>query len=384
MADDALDPRFPSVPLLRARARQRMPSFAFEYLDGGCLDEVGLARNTDAIRALELEPRYLLADYPGATLETELFGRTYAAPFGIAPVGLQGLMWPRACEILAEAAHARRLPFILSTVSTCSIERVGELTEGAAWFQLYHPRDDALRDDLLERARASGVDVLVLLADTPTFAWRPKEIRNGLSIPPRLTLANVLEMVTHPSWSLGQLAAGVPEFATVKPYLPKGLSLRHLGEFMNRTFDGRLTPDRIARLRDRWKGRLVVKGVVHPEDAERAVALGVDGIIVSNHGGRQIDVGPATVTSLGPLAEAFGDRLTVMMDSGIRSGADVAVALAAGAAFTFLGRTPMYAVGALGARGGAHALTMLERQLRQVMEQLGCETVAELRTRLRR
>ena len=380
---DAFDPRYPSVAMLRERARQRMPSFAFQYLDGGCFSEVGLARNTDALRTIELEPRYLLEDYAGARVETELFGRTWSAPFGIAPVGLQGLMWPRACEILAAAAHAHGVPFVLSTVSTCSIERVAEITEGEAWFQLYHPREEATRDDLLERARASGYDVLVLLADTPTFAWRPKEIRNGLSIPPRMTVENVLQVLTHPTWSLGQLAAGIPRFATVEPYLPRGLSLRHLGEFMNRTFDGRLSPDRIARIRDQWPGRLVVKGVVHHRDAEHALRLGVDGIIVSNHGGRQIDVGPATVTSLEPLAEAFGDRMVVMMDSGIRSGADAAAALASGAAFTFLGRTPMYAVGALGARGGDHVLTMLKRQLVQVLEQLGCGTPAELRDHLR-
>lgn len=360
-----------------------MPTFAFQYLDGGCFSETGLARNTAAIRAIELEPRYLLPDYAGADLNTELFGVTYAAPFGIAPVGLQGLMWPKACEILAAAARDRNVPFILSTVSTCSLEEVARITEGAAWFQLYHPKEDDLRNDLLDRARSSGYDVLVLLADTPTFAWRPKEIRNGLSIPPRMTAENILQILLHPTWSLGQLTAGIPEFATVKPYLPAGLSLRHLGEFMNRTFDGRLTPDRIARIRDLWSGTLVIKGVVHPEDAERALKLGVDGIIVSNHGGRQIDVGPATVTSLRPLADAYGDKLTVMMDSGIRSGADIAVALASGAAFAFLGRTPMYAVGALGETGGGHVLTMLERQLSQVLEQLGCTHPRQLSHHLR-
>jgi len=172
MATDPVDRRYPSVEALRDRARRRMPRFAFDYLDGGCFSEGNLRRNVDEVRRVTLEPRYV-REYPGASLEVELFGRRWAAPFGIAPAGLQGLMWPRACEVLAAAARRHRVPFVLSTVSTASIETVAELTEGAAWFQLYHPVDDGLRDALLDRARDAGLDVLVLLADTPTFAWRP-------------------------------------------------------------------------------------------------------------------------------------------------------------------------------------------------------------------
>ncbi|MCR9246781.1 MAG: alpha-hydroxy-acid oxidizing protein [bacterium] len=372
-----LDSRYPSVEHLRARGRRRTPAFAFDYLDNGCHDNLNMRRNTDELREVRLEPRYVL-DYAGADLSTELFGERYAAPFGIAPIGLQGLIWPHATEILAAAAHAADIPFVLSTVTTASIERVAELTAGRAWFQLYHPVEDALRDKLLDRSREAGVPVLVLLADTPTFGYRPKEIRNGLAIPPRMSLRNIMQMVLHPTWSLSQLRHGVPEFATIKPYIPAGMNLEHLGKFMNTTFDGRLTADRIAAIRDRWPGKLVVKGIVNPEDCATVADLGVDGIIVSNHGGRQLEVGTSTIQALPRLVEEFGSRLEVLFDSGVRTGPDVACALASGARFTFLGRAFMYGVCALGRRGGAQVIEILRRQLTQVLEQLGCAEVGEL------
>jgi L-lactate dehydrogenase (cytochrome) len=367
---------YPSIEALEARAKKRMPGFAYDYLDGGCFSEVNLQRNTSDIRDVQLKP-YYLRDYAGASQQTELFGKTYDAPFGIAPVGLQGLMWPKSCEILAAAAKAHNVPFILSTVGTASIEKVAEITEGDAWFQLYHPAEDDLRDKLLERSAAAGTEVLVLLADTPTFAYRPKEIKNGLSIPPRMTMRNVFQMCTHPTWSFSQLFAGAPEFQTMKKYIPKGLNMKHLGMFMNKTFSGRLTEDRIKAIRDKWQGKIVIKGIVNPEDCEKAISAGIDGIIVSNHGGRQLDSGQSTIVPLANLVASYKDQITIMMDSGIRSGPDIAAALATGAAFTFMGRTPMYGVGALGKNGGDHTLTMLKRQLQQVMEQVACEKVQD-------
>lgn len=377
MTQEHFNSEYPSVEALRERARQRAPKFAFQYLDGGCFSEVNLRRNTDEIREVQLKP-YYLRDYDGAAQTTELFGETYSAPFGVAPVGLQGLVWPKSCEYLAQAAADHNLPFVLSTVGTASIETISEITEGKAWFQLYHPAEDELRDKVLDRAWAAGMKVLVLLADTPTFAYRPKEIRNGLSIPPRMNLRNVLQMMVHPTWSFSQLAAGAPEFQTMKPYIPKGLSMKHLGLFMNKTFSGRLSEDRIKAIRDRWKGKIVIKGIVNPEDCERAIANGADGIIVSNHGGRQLDTGQSTIKPLAELARLYGDKTTVMMDSGIRSGTDIAAALATGAKFTFMGRTPMYGVTALGKYGGHHTFEMLKKQLQQVMEQIGCERVSDL------
>ena len=374
---EVFNSNYPSIEHLRERARQRVPRFAFEYLEGGCFSNINLQRNTEEIRQVQLRPWYL-RDYPGSDLKTELFGITYDAPFGVSPIGLQGLVWPKATEIIAKAAHQHNIPFTLSAVATASIETVAELTEGKAWFQLYHPAEDSLRDKLLDRARDAGFPVLVILADTPTFAYRPKEIRNGLSIPPRMSVRNVIQMMMHPTWSFSQLVAGAPEFKTMKPYLPKGLNMKHLGLFMNKTFSGRLNPAKIKAIRERWKGKLVVKGVVTEEDAETALGLGVDGFIVSNHGGRQLDAGQSTIKPLTELAKKFGQRTTVMIDSGLRAGPDVACALASGAKFAFMGRSFMYGVAALGKDGGDHTMTMLKRQLKQVMEQVGCERVADL------
>ncbi|HJM63008.1 MAG: alpha-hydroxy-acid oxidizing enzyme [Roseibacillus sp.] len=371
-----INSNFPSIEDLREKARRRMPGFAFDYLEGGCNSDINLRRNTDEIRDLQLRP-YYIRNYPGSELKTEIFGHTYDAPFGMAPIGLQGLMWPKAAEILAAAAKAHNIPFVLSTVGTASIETVAELTDGQAWFQLYHPADDDLRDKIIDRAAEAGCPVLVILADTPTFGYRPREIRNGLSIPPRMTLRNILQMMLNPTWSLSQLAAGPPGFKTLTPYVPKGLSMKHLALFMNKTFSGRLNEDRIKAIRDRWQGKLVVKGIVNEEDCEKVVRLGADGIIASNHGGRQLDAGQSTIKPLPSLVRSFGDKLTIMIDSGIRSGPDIACALASGARFTFLGRSFMYGVGALGRKGGDHTISMLKRQLQQIMEQLACERVAD-------
>ncbi len=368
---------YPSIDLLAQRAKQRLPGFAYDYLAGGCMAEVNLHKNTSDIRAVELRPAYL-RDYKGASLKTTLFGREYAYPFGIAPVGLQSLMWPKSCEILARTAHRHNVPFVLSTVTTASIEKVAEITEGDFWFQLYHPAEDSLRDKLLERAAAAGCKTLVLLADTPTFGYRPKEIRNGLSVPPKMSLRNVFQMCTRPEWSFSQLFAGIPQFATLKPYIPPGLSMKHLGLFMNKTFSGRLTAARIRTIRDQWKGNLVVKGMVNPEDAELAISLGADGIIVSNHGGRQLDQGQSTIKATALMAKQFKGRTKIMMDSGIRSGSDIAVALASGAEFTFIGRASMYGVCAMGAKGGDQVVEILQKELQQVMEQLGCEVLENL------
>ena len=374
--NEVFNSEYPSIDHLREKARKRMPGFAFEYLEGGCNSDNNLRRNTKEIRDVLLRP-YYIGDYPGSDLSTELFGIKYDAPFGIAPIGLQGLMWPKSCEILAAAAHAHNIPFVLSTVGTASIEKVAEITEGRAWFQLYHPAENDLRDKLLVRAAEAEVPVLVILADTPTFAFRPKEIRNGLSIPPQMNLRNIIQMMTHPTWSFSQLPAGIPEFKTMSQYIPKGLNLKHLAQFMNKTFSGRLNEDKIKTIRDKWKGKLVVKGIVTEEDAEKVIALGADGFISSNHGGRQLDAGQSTIKPMTELAKKYGDKTTVMLDSGLREGPDVACALASGAKFTFLGRSFMYGVGALGKDGGMHTIGMIKRQLQQVMEQLSCERVAD-------
>ena len=365
------NPQYPAIDDLRSRAQKKMPRFAFEYLDGGCNEDVNLNRNRSDIQAVELMPQYI-SEHAECDLGTNLFGREYDAPFGIAPVGLQGLIWPKAPEILAKAAFEHNIPFVSSTVTTSSIERIAEITEGRAWFQLYHPLKNELRDDLLKRAEAAGCPVLIILADVPTFGFRPRDIKNGLAMPPKMSVKNILQIIGRPHWALNTLLAGQPNFATLKPYLPKNLNLMELGAFMDQTFTGKLNENKIASLRDKWKGKLVIKGVVSEEDTEKAITLGVDGIIVSNHGGRQLDAGQSTIVPLKNLAAKYGDKLIIMVDSGFRTGPDIARAMASGAKFIFMGRTFMYGVGALGKEGGNHTISLLKIQLKQVMDQIGC------------
>ena len=370
------NPRYPSVESLREKAKKRIPGFAFDYLDGGCNEEINLHKNTSEIREIELLPQYL-KKHSGSDLKTELFGHVYDAPFGIAPVGLQGLIWPNSPEILASAAFKHNIPFILSTVSTSTIERISEITEGQAWFQLYHPAENSLRDQIIKRA-SENCPVLVILSDVPTFGYRNKEIKNGLAMPPRMTLHNAIQIMGRPNWALKTLIHGQPSFRVLKPYMPKGMNMHHLGLFMNKTFNGRLDEDKISAIRDMWKGRLVLKGIVNETDVQKCIQLGIDGIIVFNHGGRQVDAGESTIHSLKKIVEKYRNRIKIMMDSGLRSGPDIARALASGAEFTFLGRTFMYGAAALGDEGGNHTITILKRQLQQVMDQLCSESIADL------
>ena len=373
--------KYPSVEDLRKRAKLKIPKFAFEYLDGGCNNDVNLKKNTDRIRDIELKPKYLV-DYRKPSLKTRLFGHTYDAPFGISPVGLQGLMWPKSPEILAKAAFDHNIPFILSTVTTTSIEKIADLTEGKAWFQLYHPTEDKMTIDILRRANEAQCPVLIILADVPSFGYRPRDIRNGLSMPPKMTLDNIINAVKRTNWLLQTIINGQPSFETLKPYMPKNLNLNQLAKFMDRTFSGRLNDDKIKRIRDMWKGKLVLKGAESLHDVEKACKLGLDGVIISNHGGRQVDVGQATIDSLKTILPVYKNKITLMMDSGIRGGADVARVMATGADFSFMGRTFMYGVSALGKNGGNHTISMLKKQLTQVMEQLSCGEISQLQEKL--
>ncbi|KAA3633297.1 MAG: alpha-hydroxy-acid oxidizing protein [Bacteroidetes bacterium] len=370
------NPNYPSIDDLRTKARKRIPKFAFEYLDGGCNEDTNIVKNTAEIREVELIPHYL-SKHTGSSMKTELFGREYDAPFGIAPVGLQGLMWPKSAEILAKAAFEHNIPFVLSTVSTSSIETIAEITEGKAWFQLYHPAEDKVRDDIIRRVEAANMPVLVILSDVPTFGFRPRDIRNGLAMPPKMSIGNMMQILGKPHWALQTLVKGQPSFKTLEPYMPKGLNLAQLGKFMDSTFSGRLNEEKIKPIRDMWKGKLVIKGIANEADAERAIKLGVDGLIVSNHGGRQLDAGESTIKPLKRIAEKYGDQIKVMMDSGLRSGPDIARSMASGAAFTFLGRAFMYGVAALGKEGGGHTISVLKVQLQQVMEQICCEKITD-------
>ncbi len=370
------NPTYPTIADLRAEAKKRIPKFAFEYLDGGCNADVNLQKNMADIQDVELRPEYL-STHIQSSMKTELFGHEYDAPFGIAPVGLQGLMWPNSAEILAKAAYKANIPFVLSTVTTSSIEKIAEITQGKAWFQLYHPAEEKVTNDILKRAEDSGYDVLVILADVPTFGYRPRDIRNGLAMPPRMTLANMLQILRKPKWALQTLKYGQPAFKILEPYMPKGLDLKQLGAFMDATFSGRLNEEKVKALRDKWKGKIVIKGIANVVDVEKSIALGMDGIIISNHGGRQLDAGESTIHSLQKIIKTYQGKTKIMIDGGIRSGPDIARMLASGAEFTFMGRPFMYGVAALGKQGGNHTINILKTQLQQVMEQICCKKVVD-------
>jgi len=377
------NPQYPSISDLRKKAKSRIPKFAFDYLEGGCNEGLNLARNDNDFDNIYLKPNYLKVGGE-IDMSVELFGRKYSAPFGISPIGLQGLMWPNAPEILAKAAAKHDIPYTLSTVSTSSIERIAKVSEGKAWFQLYHPTENSLRDDILNRLKAVECPVLVVLVDVPAFGLRYKEIKSGLSIPPKMSINNILQAFARPLWGIKTLQHGIPSFATLKPYMEKGLDMSQLGQFMNKTFTGKVDIEKVAAIRDLWKGPLVLKGIATDEDMQAAIQIGADGVIVSNHGGRQIDAGESSIHSLIKLANnpLYKSKLKIMMDGGIRSGVDLARAHAVGSEFNFMGRPFMYGVGALGNEGGEHTINMFKTHLYQIMQQLTIEKIAQFPERL--
>ena len=374
---EVFNSKYPSTEDLRSLASKKIPTFAFEYLDGGCNEDVNITRNTFDIREIELIPNYIRKSFT-PDLKTKLFDKVYDVPFGVAPIGLQGLIWPNSPNIIAEASKKYNFPFILSTVSTSDIETIAKITDGEAWFQLYYPSNKTIRNDILERAKNSGCEVLVLLCDVPTFGYRPKDIKNGLAMPPKMSLKNMLQILKCPEWAFKSLLNGKPNFETLKTYMRGKMNLKQLGKFMNDTFDGRLDEEKIKPIRDIWKGKIVLKGIASEIDIEKSISLGIDGIIVSNHGGRQLDAGSSTINSKISLVKKYEKRTTIMIDSGLRSGVDVARVMASGAKFCFLGRTFMYGVGALGNNGALHTFEMLKKQLNQVMIQIGCEKTSDL------
>ena len=234
------------------------------------------------------------------------------------------------------------------------------------------------RQDIIKRASAAQCPVLVLLSDVPTFGYRPRDFKNHLALPPKMTLRNILQVFGKPNWALKTLKYGIPSFDTLKPYTPDGLNLRQLGAFMDRTFSGKLNAEKIKPIRDQWKDKLILKGVASERDTEDAIAMGFDGIIVSNHGGRQLDASASSIKVVQNLQAKYADKIEIMMDSGLRSGPDIARAMASGAKFTFLGRAFMYGVAALGNKGAEHTIDILKTQFKQVMDQLCCEKVSDL------
>lgn len=371
--------RYPTIEDLRKRAKKRVPSFGYDYVDGAAgAGEPNALRNIAALDAVEVVPRFGVENFTAST-EVDLFGRRYAMPIGIAPMGLPGLMWPGGEDMFAKAAQKARIPFTLGSSAGAPVERMAELAPDVIWFQLYRmPRNElAVNFDMTKRAEACGVHVLVLTLDVPARTKRPRELRNDLVIPYRPNLKTVYEVLTSPAWSMALLKAGQPGFANYVRYAGDKPSHAEVSAFVKREVSGSFSWDEVARFRDKWPRALVVKGLLHPADAERAVALGVDGVQVSNHGGRQLEAAPAAIDVLPAIVRQVGSRATVLFDGGVRSGMDVVRAVALGARSTLTGRPFMYGLGALGEEGPGYVCEFFQEEIRAALRQCGSRTLAD-------
>lgn len=364
---------------LRKKAKRRVARMAFDYLDGGAEDETGMAHNRHALQRYRFVPRYLV-DVSQLTADTELFGHTYAAPFGIAPTGLANLIWPGAELMLLGEAKRRNLPFVLSTPSATAIETAAATNPGAClWFQLYVSKQQHITEDLLKRASGAGVHVLVVTVDVPVAAKRERDLRNGMKLPLKLALSNFIDFALHPRWSWEMLRRGAPGFANLAPYAGVDKSSKTLAEFMASTLTTPFVWPDLERIREQWHGALVVKGVLDPKDAQRCAEIGCDGIQLSNHGGRQLDSAVSPVDVLPAVRQAVGANVKLLIDSGIRRGSDIAKVLALGADFAFFGRPGLYGAGAAGAEGVRMAFDCIDDEFKRTLAQLGCRHPNELR-----
>ena len=370
--------RYPAVRDLRERAKTRIPHVSWEYLAGGTGEDQNRVRNLQGLERIILKPQFLKGVLDPDT-RTSLLGKEYSVPFGVAPVGLTGLVWPRAEMILATTAKKYGFPYTLSTVATQTPEEIGPLVDGMGWFQLYPPHKEVVRADILKRAKDSGFETLVLTVDIPAPSRRERMSRAGLQMPPKLTPRFIGQALLCPEWSYETLRMGLPSLRTMQKYAGTG-QMAELSTFVRQNIGGTLSWDYFKEVREIWDGPLVVKGIVHPEDADKAVRLGADAIQVSNHGGRQFDGNPAAIDSLAPIVARLKGRVPVIFDSGVRSGLDIVRALALGADFVMMGRAFMFGVAAFGRTGGDHVAEILKADLLTNMHQLGVESIAAIKS----
>jgi (S)-mandelate dehydrogenase len=364
---------------IRDLARRKLPRIAFDFIDGGVDDEHCLRRNREAFQQYRLLPRYLV-DVSRRDQSTVLLGRRYASPFGISPTGLAGLFRPDADFLLARAAAKANVPFLLSSAANGALEDVVKAAPEHVWFQMYCTSDETINADLVRRAKAAGVRVLVVSVDVPVNSNRERNRRNGFSRPFRMTPGVVLEALAHPAWVLRYLrSGGIPMMSNWKPYAPAGASASEVADMF-----GTLTPapmvqwSHLQRIREAWSGPLVVKGLLHPDDARQAARMGVDALVVSNHGGRQLDAAPSPLEMLPAIRAAVGDDVELILDSGVRRGSDVVIARCLGAKFSIFGRPTLFGAAAGGEAGIARTLQIVRNEVDMVMAQIGCRAFDEL------
>lgn len=364
---------------LRSLAKRRVPRAIFDYVDRGSYEELTLDANRRDLAAVRLRQR-VMVDVSNRVLGRDILGQPASLPLVIAPTGLTGLMHARG-EILAmQAAEAVGIPFSLSTVSICSIEDVAQAATKPFWFQLYLMKDRDFVAQLMTRAWAGGCRTLIFTVDLPAQAQRHRDLKNGLSVPPRLTLANMLDMATKPAWGLKLLAGRRMTFGNLAGFLPRQDKLASLARWLTGQFEPNIGWHDLDWIKQRWPGQVVVKGVTDPDDARAAIAHGADAIVVSNHGGRQLDGAPSTITTLPRVAQAVGGRIPVLFDGGVRSGQDVFKALALGADAVMIGRAFLYGLGAQGRPGVEKALTLIRDELDLTMALTGTRDVADIGT----
>jgi isopentenyl diphosphate isomerase/L-lactate dehydrogenase-like FMN-dependent dehydrogenase len=361
-----------SIGDIERLAGQRLPRVVYEGIASGVEDEHGVARNEAEFQRYRLLPRHLV-DVSKRDQSTSLFGRVYASPFGISPTGIAGIFRRDAELMLAQAAAAANVPFVMSGASMVSIERVARIDPANTWFQLYAARDPKISNDFLRRAREAGFGTLVLTVDNPVLPKRERDMRNGFRLPPKLAPLALLEALTHPGWIIDYLRqGGMPIMETWQPYAAPGAGAAEVARFFRTQSPSIQTWRDLDGFRRAWPGKLVVKGIMRPSDAMRCADLGIDGIVISNHGGKALDRAPASIEVLPAIKTAVGDRLTVMLDSGVRRGSDIVVARCLGADFVFVGRATLYGVAAAGLVGATRALDILREEIDLTLGLIGC------------
>ena len=362
---------------LRVLAKRRVPKMFFDYMASGSWTETTLRQNMEDFAKIAFRQR-VAVDLSNRTVQTSMLGETVTMPVALAPTGLAGMQHANGEILAAKAAMNFGVPFTLSTMSICSIEDLADNVQSPFWFQLYVMRDRDFSHKLVSRAQNAGCSALIVTLDLQVMGQRHQDIKNGLTTPPRLTLRNILDMMKRPAWSWGMLNTKRRQFGNIVGHVDGVSDLSSLAAWTAEQFDPSLSWEDIARIRDLWQGKLVLKGIMDPEDAAKGVEIGADAIIVSNHGGRQLDGSNSTISALPSIVEAVGKDTEVWLDGGIRTGQDVLKAIALGADATLIGRSYLYGLGALGERGVTQALEILHKELDMTMALCGHRAINEV------